>query len=270
MTLAEIVRQTSMSRATAHAVVSELVECGWLIRDPSAGTFAVGPAFVGLVRSAESADHLVRWAASAARELCDRFDIPCFVARRTSTDAVTLASHAFPAHLTPESATHPWLRNGSRIRLRPPICREFIAFDPDDARSDWVGQAAESTRTRLRMVLDVVADRGYSIERMTDDHVAMIEALSSLDTMSDTLRARVGDLLTELSVIDYLPEEIDACAADDTGVPVVTIGAPVFDAGQRVVAAIVVCPNRELRVDELHRLGEATRAAADGISRHLR
>ncbi|MBR7191322.1 helix-turn-helix domain-containing protein [Gordonia sp. JH63] len=269
LTLAEIVRQTSMSRATAHAVVSELVDCGWLIRDPSAGTFGVGPAFVGLVRNADGADHLVRWAASAARDLCERFDVPCFVARRTSADAVTLASHAFPPHLAPETAQHPWLRNGSRIRLRPPICREFIAFDPDDARSNWIGQAAESTRTRLGMVLDVVAERGYSIERMTDDHVAMIEALSSLDTMSDTLRARVGDLLTELSVIDYLPEEIDACAADGTGVPVVTIGAPVFDSARRVVAAIVVCPNTTLDVDEVRRLGEATRAAADGISSHL-
>ncbi|MFC9978491.1 helix-turn-helix domain-containing protein [Gordonia sp. NPDC127522] len=269
LTLAEIVRQTSMSRATAHAVVSELVDCGWLIRDPSAGTFGVGPAFVGLVRNADGADHLVRWAASAARDLCDRFAVPSFVARRTSADAVSLASHAFPPHLAPESASHPWLRNGSRIRLRPPICREFIAFDPDDARSTWIGQAAESTRTRLGMVLDVVAERGYSIERMTDDHVAMIEALSSLDAMSDTLRARVGDLLTELSVIDYLPEEIDACAADGTGVPVVTIGAPVFDSARRVVAAIVVCPNTTLDVDEVRRLGEATRAAADGISSHL-
>ncbi|WP_238422234.1 IclR family transcriptional regulator [Gordonia sp. 'Campus'] len=266
LTLAEIVRQTSLSRATAHAIVSELVSSGWLVRDPVAGTFTVGPGFVALARNTDGADHLIRWAASAARELCRRFEIPCFVARRTSADTVTLASHAFPPHLAPDSEPHPWLRNGSRIRLRPPICREFIAWDPPEARSEWVAQAAESTRTRLRLVLDVVAERGYSIERMTDDHVAMIEALSSLDTMSETLRARVGDLLTELSVIDYLPEELDACAADGTGIPVVTIGAPVFDAAGRVAAAIVACPNTTLGIDELRELGEATRAAADGLS----
>ncbi|NED70556.1 IclR family transcriptional regulator, partial [Streptomyces sp. SID10244] len=80
-------------------------------------------------------------------------------------------------------------------------CREFLAWETAEVRAEWIAQAPETTRTRLRLVLDVVAERGYSIERMTDDHVAMVDALSSLDTMSDGLRAKVGDLLTELSVI---------------------------------------------------------------------
>lgn len=263
LTLAEIVRQTGLSRATAHAIVGELVEHGWLIRDPVAGTFGVGPGFVALARTAGSADLLNRWASSAAHQLSDRFGIACFVARRTSTDMITVAAHAVPAHLSDGSETSPWFRHGSRIRLRPPICREFIAWEPAEARSEWIAQAPEPTRTRLRMVLDVIAERGYSIERMTDDHVAMVEALSSLDTMSESLRARVGDLLTELSVIDYLPDELDGEIA------AVTVGAPIVDATQRVVASIVACPNSTLSVGELDDLAAATRSAADGISAHL-
>ncbi|MBD0861794.1 helix-turn-helix domain-containing protein [Gordonia sp. zg691] len=270
LTLAEIVRRTGLSRATAHAIVSELVEQGWLVRDSVSGTFAIGPAFVALARIAGGADHLTPWAAAAARDLCHRFEIPCFVARRTSPDMVTLTAHAFPPHLAPDSEPHPWLRNGSRIRLRPPICREFIAWDSADSQAAWIAQAAESSRTRLRMVLDVVAERGYSIERMTDDHAAIIGALGSLDTVSDTLRARVGDLLTELSLIDYLPEEVDACAATGADIPVVTIGAPIFDAGRRVVAALVACPNTALGADDLHELAESARLAAEAVSAHLR
>ncbi|WP_131734904.1 IclR family transcriptional regulator [Gordonia paraffinivorans] len=267
LTLAEIVRHTSLSRATAHAIVSELTARGWLSRDPGSGRYGIGPDFLALARKAGGADHLQRWAATETRALCDRFGIPFFVARRSSSDVLTLAAHAFPPHLTPGSEPHPWLRDGSRIRIRPPICREFVAFDPPADREAWVARASESSRTRLRVVLDVVAERGYSIERMTDDHVAVIEALGSLDTMPETLRNRVGDLLTELSVVDYLPEELESAAAD--GIPVVTIGAPVFGENRRVVAAMVACPNTTLPLPELRTLAEATRASAAAISTHL-
>ncbi|MDV7174170.1 helix-turn-helix domain-containing protein [Gordonia amicalis] len=269
LTLAEIVRRTSLSRATAHAIVSQLVEHGWLIRDQAAGTFAIGPAFAMLARNLGGADHLLRWATLTVRELCARFDVPCFVARRTAPDVVTLAAHAFPPHLTPDAGLHPWLRDGARIRLRPPISREFIAWDSAQAQAAWIARAPESSRTRLRLALDAVAERGYSIERMTADHGAIIDALGSLDTVSDSLRARVDDLLTELSVIDYLPDELDAFAAAGAEVPVVTVGAPVFDAADHVTAAIVTCPNTALRADELRELAEATRDATRGISAHL-
>ncbi|AZG45838.1 IclR family transcriptional regulator [Gordonia insulae] len=271
LTLAEIVRQIGLSRATAHAIVGELVTRGWLVRDPTSGTYGLGPGFVTMARTAGDADHLGRWAGGAARELSDRTGFACFVARRTSPDAITVADHVVPDHLADHSGgrptdageASPWFRFGQRIRLRPPICREFIAWEPEDIRATWIAQAPEATRTRLRMVLDVIVERGYSIERMTDDHVAMVDALSSLDSMSDRLRAKVGDLLTELSVIDYLPDELDGEIA------AVTIGAPIIDASRRVVASIVACPNTTLSVGELDDLAAATRSAADGISSHL-
>ncbi|NDZ96058.1 helix-turn-helix domain-containing protein [Streptomyces sp. SID6673] len=264
MTLAEIVRQIGLSRATAHAIVGELVEHGWLFRDPASNTYGIGPGFVALARSADNADHLSRWAGTAARELSERLSIPCFVARRTAPDSITVSEHAVPDHLTDDGDASPWFRHGQRIRLRPPICREFLAWETAEVRAEWIAQAPETTRTRLRLVLDVVAERGYSIERMTDDHVAMVDALSSLDTMSDGLRAKVGDLLTELSVIDYLPDELTGDVA------AVTIGAPIRDANRGVVASIVACPNTTMTATELIAVADATRSAADRISEQLR
>ncbi|MYR06822.1 helix-turn-helix domain-containing protein [Gordonia sp. SID5947] len=263
LTLAQIVRQTGLSRATAHAIVGELLENGWLLRDPASNTYGIGPGFVALARSVDSADHLSRWAGTAARALSERLSIPCFVARRTAPDSITVAEHAVPDHLTDGGDTSPWFRHGQRIRLRPPICREFIAWESSESRADWIARAPEATRSRLRRVLDVIADRGYSIERMTDDHVAMVDALSSLDTMSDGLRAKVGDLLTELSVIDYLPEELTGDVA------AVTVGAPIRDASRSVVASLVACPNTTMSASELMSVAESTRAAADAISDQL-
>lgn len=263
LTLAEIVRHTGFSRATAHAIVGELVDHGWLLREPGSGRYAIGPGFVTLARTARQADHVDRWAAVAAHQLSERFGIAYFVARRVSPDMITVADHVVPAPLADDD-TSPWFRHGQRVRLRPPICREFIAFEPEHIRSAWLARAPQATRARLRDVLDVVAQRGYSIERMTDDHVAMVEALSSLDTMSERLRSRVGDLLTELSIIDYLPHEIVGDVA------VVTVGTPVRDADGHAVAAIVACPNTTLSAAELTELAEATRSAAAEIAGHLR
>lgn len=262
LTLAEIVRHTGFSRATAHAIVGELVAHGWLLREPDSGRYVIGPGFVTLARSARQSDHLDRWAGVAAHQLSERFGIAYFVARRTALDTITVADHVVPAPLAGDDPS-PWFRHGQRVRLRPPICREFIAFEPARVRAEWLGTAPLATRDRLREVLDVVADRGYSIERMTDDHVAMVEALSSLDTMSEHLRSRVGDLLTELSVIDYLPGELIGDVA------VVTVGAPIRDAEGHAVAAIVACPNTTLTADGLRELAGATCSAAAAISAQL-
>ncbi|MEE3849539.1 helix-turn-helix domain-containing protein [Gordonia sp. LSe1-13] len=261
--LADIVRRTGLSRATAHAIVGELVDHGWVLRDGKTGAYTVGPAFAALARATGSADNVARWASTCARELSERFDMPAFVAQRIGSDLITVTDHVVPARVRDRDDS-PWFRHGRQVRLRPPICREFIAYESVESQAAWIAQAPDTIRARLRTVLDAVSERGYSIERMTDDHVAMIEALGTLDSVSDRLRARVGDLLTELSAIDYLPAELEGHVA------AVTIGAPIFDSSGLVVASIVVCPNTTLPAADLRHLAEQTRAAASSISTRLR
>ncbi len=263
LSLAEIVRRTGLSRATAHAIVGELIEHGWVLRDSRTGAFTVGPAFAALARATGSADNVARWASTCAHELSDRFDLAAFVAQRIAPDLITVTDHVVPAR-SRDREESPWFRHGRQVRLRPPICREFIAYESAESQAAWIAQAPDSIRSRLRQVLQTVAERGYSIERMTDDHVAMIEALGTLDSVSDRLRARVGDLLTELSAIDYLPAELDGEVA------AVTVGAPIIDSSGLVVASIVVCPNTTLPAADLRTLAEAVHAAASSISARLR
>ncbi|MET9199169.1 helix-turn-helix domain-containing protein [Gordonia sp. NPDC003585] len=266
LTLAQIVRLTGQSRATAHAVASEMVDRGWATRHPRTGEFGLGPAFVALARTAQSTDLLGQWAGPAVRNFADEHGMPCFLARRIDAETISVVEHALPddgsSRLDPAAS---WFRPGRRIRLRPPICREFIAWSSPTDRTQWIEQAPASVRTRLAIVLDEIRERGYSIERLTPDHIAMIDALSSLDGVSDSLRSRVGDLLSELGDIDYLDTEL----SDDTEHGVVTLGTPVFDAGGTVVASLVACPGGVKTGYELRELAESAVRAAEWVSTHL-
>lgn len=265
LSLAEIVRLTGLSRATAHAIVTELSVHGWVRRDPADGTFDLGPRFLALARTAIRTDPLADIAGEPLRRLAAERSVGCFLAQLVDDDTITVVDHARPDDTTaPGNAdSHPLMTQGRRIRLRPPISREFIAWADADIRAAWLARAPEASRTRLAMVLDAIVERGYSIERLTPEHTAVIDALGALDSVPGPLRTRVSDLLSELTTIDYLPGELIG------EVSAVTVGAPIVDDG-RVVAAIVSCPNSTMPAADLIDLGAATRAAADTVTAALR
>lgn len=255
LTLADIVRRTGFSRATAHAVLAQLNSHGWVTRED--GHFTIGAGFVALARHAERGYPLRRLAAPLVHELASDLDMPVFLAERQGTQITVTELVGLPAM--------DWIRPGRHIALRPPVCREFIAWSSEDEIERWIDSAPQGARDRLREVLEVICDRGYAVERLTADHAEMIDALASLrdSPVSDTLRSRVAGLLTELTTIDYLPSESVGHVA------VVTIGAPVIDPTGAVVASIVACPNREMPADDLQRMGKATAASADRVAAAL-
>lgn len=260
LTLADVVRRTGQSRATAHAIVSELVDQRWAVRDRTTGTLGVGPAFAALAARMTTADAIVDRARPVMADLSQTLGMPCFVARRVDAETITVAAQTWhqPGRRSAD-AELPWLTGGRPIRLRPPISREFFAWATADERDRWISRAPAALRTRLQCALSAVADRGYSIERMSDDYVALADAVNSLGTVSDSLRARMGDMLAELTTIDYLPDELHG------DVPVITVGAPIFDDGV-VVASLVACPRTTLPAVDVDAIGRAVRRAADDIS----
>lgn len=255
MTVADIVRRTRFSRATAHAVLSQLTRHGWVTRED--GHFSIGAGFVALARHAERGYPLRRLAAPLLHELATDLDVPVFLAEREGTRITVTELVGLPAM--------DWIRPGRHIALRPPVCREFIAWSPEDEVERWIESAAPGARNRLREVLEVICDRGFAVERLTADHAEMLDTLATLrdSPVSDTLRTRVASLLTELTTIDYLPSESVGHVA------VVTIGAPVIDPTGSVVASIVACPNREMPAEDLQQMGQAVAATADRVARAL-
>lgn len=252
LSLAQIVREAKLSRATAHAVLTQLTADGWTVRDDN-GNYGLGSGLVTLARRTEAAFPLRALAAEPLRALAEHVGAPVFLAERDG-ETITITEVLG----TPSVA---WIRLGLRLPVRPPICREFVAWAAEPERQRWLAAAEDTTRERLRTVLDAVRDRGYSVERLADESARMLDMLASLrdSPVTDSVRSTLGDVLAELITIDYLPDELGAANA------VVTVAAPVFDAESRVVASVVACPDTRLSAAELAELGAATSRAARRI-----
>lgn len=247
LTLADIVRSTGIPRGTAHAIVTQLCDLDWLTRHPD-NSLTLGVDFLSTSRRAARVDIVAAAATPILSALVASTGIPAFLAQRNG-DTITVTDHLAP------DATPPPPAPVRRLPLRPPLCREFVAWADDDTRTDWLNQAPADQRPRLSETLSAIRERGYSIERITDHHRSIIDALGALDEVPAQLRSRMVDLVSELSAIDYLPDEL----VDDVGA--VSLGAPIFD-GDVVVAALVSCPDRTMPAADLTALGEAVRRAA--------
>ncbi|QLY34431.1 helix-turn-helix domain-containing protein [Nocardia huaxiensis] len=253
LSLARIVRATGMSRATAHAVLSQLTADGWTLRDDE-GNYGLGLGLLSIARRSESAFPLRRLALDAMRELSTAHRIPVFLAEREQSSIVITEVVGTPSV--------PWIRPGRHIPLAPPVCREFIAWAPDPDRTAWLATADPSHRPRLESVLDAIRTRGYSVERLADDSAPMLEALAALrhSPVTDPLRHRLNALISDLITIDYLPDELTDHNA------VVSVAAPIFAADGTVAASIVACPDTNLSAARLSDLATATITAADQVT----
>jgi DNA-binding IclR family transcriptional regulator len=256
LSLARIVRATDLSRATAHAVLTQLTADGWTVRDAD-GNYGLGLGLLTVARRAEAAFPLRRMAVTPLREFAARQGIPAFLAEREDGAVVVTEVAGTPAL--------PWIRPGRRLPLAPPVVREFVAWAPDSEREAWLADTDPAHRGRLVAVLDAVRARGYSVERLADDSVPILEALTALrnSPVTDPLRNRLGAMIADLITIDYLPDELGRDNA------VVTVAAPIF-LGRTVTAAVVACPDTLLSGQALTALGAATKQVADDLSGTLR
>ncbi|MBC7304272.1 MAG: helix-turn-helix domain-containing protein [Nocardia sp.] len=253
LSLARIVREAGLSRATAHAVLTQLTADGWTVRDDD-GCYGIGLRMLTVARRAEAAFPLRRTAVAHLRALSEQAGVPVFLAERAGGSIVVTEVVGQPSA--------GWIRPGRRLPLAPPVCREFIAWATESVQSAWLATAEPAHRARLARVLAEIRNRGYSVERLVDESTPMLEVLAGLrdSPITAALRAQLGSVITELITIDYLPDELGSENA------VVTLAAPVRDRNGAVVAAVVSCPDSRLSSRALGELGAATVAAADRIT----
>ncbi|MFD3427226.1 IclR family transcriptional regulator [Nocardia fluminea] len=253
LSLARIVREAGLSRATAHAVLAQLTADGWTVRDDD-GCYGIGLRLLTVARRAEAAFPLRRTSVPHLRDLSGEAGVPVFLAERAGDNIVVTEVVGNPSA--------GWIRPGRRLPLAPPVCREFIAWAPEPVQQDWLATADPAHRDRLARVLAEIRTRGYSVERLVDDSTPMLEVLAGLrdSPITAALRAQLGSVITELITIDYLPDELGPENA------VVTLSAPIRDRTGAVVAAVVSCPDSRLSARALSELGAATVSAADRIT----
>ena len=128
--LTDLVRALKLSRATCHALLTGLVDVGYLYRT-SDKTYVLGPALAAIGRTAADNFSPLQVAQPEMRSLADEFDVVC-AAYFLEGDTIHLRDRA--ASLSHVGYPVPL---GTRMKLRTPQAVAYYAWEPKDAEA-WL------------------------------------------------------------------------------------------------------------------------------------
>lgn len=252
--MSEIAHTLDISHGTCHAIVTTLAGRQWIVRDRHSGGYSWGPAIAALARPVNK---------QAFRpELQRLFD----AVGRQAVLGVRQGATVVVTDSVGESIAGLRLGAGFRMPLVAPFCREFVAGAGEKVKKEWLsGLGAPSPRLRRRLgaVLDEVGGRGYAIDRMSREYVRVYSALQALaaEGEPDEITTRLASAFADLTVVDYLPDEIDAAEHHQ----IASISAPVRDADGAVTMSVGAAPFATLTTAEVRELGVAVSDAAARI-----
>ena len=160
-TLSEIGRRTGINPASAHALLTVLMDGGFVQRHPRHKTYALGPAAVAAGIAALEQLPGIRQAQREIEDLSRELDLEVVLTSPTEEGILVVgrADHA--------SAYGTALQVGQRLPFAPPLGTVFLAWSDRDRVDRWLARARpplgpEESAVQLRM-LEVVRSRGYAI-----------------------------------------------------------------------------------------------------------
>src|ERR1051326_113813 len=114
-TLSEIARDLTLNKATLHAILGALTESGYLVRDPEAKIYGLGPALVALGNSAVGSFPAVDTAMPEMQALTDDLGFDCVASAAIQNEIVILARSGMPRPFGIN------VQPGQRLPLPPPL-----------------------------------------------------------------------------------------------------------------------------------------------------
>jgi DNA-binding IclR family transcriptional regulator len=255
-TLAELSRSLGISRATGHAILATLARHQWVVRHEQPTGYSCGPALGVMARAGGEFAELLQ-------ELSDRVGTQVFLAQRDGSALVVTDSVG-------ESLAAPPITAGLRMPLAAPFGRDYVAWAGGSSITTWlegIGAPSPQLRRRLTGVLAQVRERGYVIERLSREYVRVYTALRALaaDGEPDPITARLAGAFADLTLVDYLPDELNGGAIHQ----IATISAPIMDADGVVAMSITAAPFGGLGADEIRSMGAEVRDVARQIGHAL-
>lgn len=245
--LTDLVRALKLSRATCHALLTGLVDVGYLYRT-SDKTYVLGPALAAIGRTAAEHFSPLQIAQPEMRTIADEFDVVCgayFLEGDTIhlRDRAASVSHVgYPVPL------------GTRMKLHWTQAIPFFARTPREAEA-WIERvlpAGGDQAERMRQGLAFVRDNGF---------ICLVRkpgASFDLDGGTDRFIPPEGDEIPVSPQIDFTGAGSHAVAA---------IMAPIFDARGRTPFALVMAGFRmAMDRDEVFEAGNRLKDACDRIS----
>lgn len=213
-TMAELARRLRLNKATLYPMMASLTDAGWLVREPVAKAFRLGPELIALGEAAGRRLPAVQLARPTMVELSTELGVSC--AAFTAADGIaTLTDQVWDIRSTAQP-----LRSGLWAQLKAPWGAVFAAWFDDDGVAAWLDGSDHASHVGT---LRAIRERGYVVELRTNPTAPLPTGSSSVAELLDD-----GD--------DFLVGGLDPAAS----YAVSTIEAPVFDRDGQVALALVL------------------------------
>ncbi|MFG1932464.1 helix-turn-helix domain-containing protein [Mycobacterium sp. NPDC048908] len=257
--LSDIVKALGLNQATAYMIMKELVDTGWVTRDPATKVFSIGATLVGLAKQMDQSPSVAHAAHFAAQAAVADTGFAASVSERAGNQLV------ITAFITAHGARdrHWDAAVGDRLPFAAPFGPAYAAWEPDDERGSWINRSGVASRAFHRQLGQFLADtarQGYSVERMSPEMVSAIPVMTRLqaEALSDSMRDHLDHILLEMT----------GTSSDPTGQQRHYVGAisvPIFNAAGRVSHSISLHPFTSLSTRKIEQIGRRLRRAADAI-----
>lgn len=258
-TLAEIVRQTELSKATCHALLSSLVAARWLLRHPAGPSYRLGPGLIALGEAARRGYPELPYAQDQMQAVGAELGLECLASAVVDGEIVILGKSGAPAPLAVSAVI------GQRVPLAPPLATVFFAWSDEAtiAEAFGTGSRAQPITENYRRALTAVRERGFAIGLENAVRERLGRTFASQLARGQLAGSAVAELVTALADEDY--QLIDV--ADESRYWLSHLAAPVFDATGRVSLALTLVGfPAPLDAHEIHDVGQRLRAAADAVT----
>jgi DNA-binding IclR family transcriptional regulator len=243
--LTDLVRALKLSRATCHALLTGLVEVGYLYRATDK-TYVLGPALAAIGRVAQEHFSPLQIAKPEMRRLADDFDVVCsamfqegdFIVSRERAASVSHVGYSLPL--------------GTRVKMRPRSIGIFFAWLPAEAQA-FLDKAdpplTVSQRAAIEANIAFVREHGFNVHVQNPSAPAEEWAIEIMQ--GDGSEPRVVLLNRLVADVSY---------------SLSSIVAPVFDARGRVEFVLGLMGfNRAMTGAEIAVAGDRLKAACARI-----
>lgn len=256
--LKEISNACAVNGASLLAVITALVDGGYLLRHPRHKTYTIGPGVVALGHAALVQHPSIDAAKHELNVLEKELKAHCSAAVLMGTTLVAVVMAGSPRQATTSTQT------GTRLPFVAPFGAVFGAFGSEELRRRWMGRSGPARRRSLERALAGVRRRGFAVVGEREARIELAQVLQQLAEQpgNEAARARVTALLGDLT---------DALVDPDTSrrkrIEVASVNVPVFSPMGDVVMSLTASGFAgPLSPGQIVQTGDRMRASASAIT----
>ncbi|MBD0323028.1 MAG: helix-turn-helix domain-containing protein [Aldersonia sp.] len=257
--LSELARRLDVSKPTCLGIVTALADAGYLVRDESTRSYALGPALITAGRAAQEGFAVGPIARRQLADLSTRFHTTC-TASGVIGDRITIVELTCPPDERPAEKV------GQVYPFAPPVGLMYVLWSSDHDLEAWLNREpalpVRPDRERLDKVVRQCRRTGYLVETFTAMGHRLHRAMAGVvaDDLPAELRALLGEMAANLGERVLLDDE------DALRRPVSLLAAPTYDADARQALVITMHVGAAIDRSEIEARGAALTAAADAIT----